>query len=272
MQEEMDQVRSLLESFSENSLVRLQMLKDLENLENNEHHDKSMYVYSIELEGGFYYVGSSSDPMKRFELHMLGEGSSWTKLHRPVQIIRQRKVNGDDGQARIDEDAEVKRLVKKYGIDQVRGGSYSQVKLSAFELKVFQRELWHCDDACIRCGCQTHWVNNCFATYDINGNEILENQPDSRFKRKSHNSSSNIVYIDQSTQRPIFPLNSCGICGRIDHKEKNCMEILDVNKLHINCKNRKTPIKRKSIHDDVLENQMKTPKQTINQSQVIIIE
>ena len=42
-------------------------------------------LYVLELEDECYYVGIAYDIKHRFESHMSGGGSKWTKLHKPLQ-------------------------------------------------------------------------------------------------------------------------------------------------------------------------------------------
>jgi predicted GIY-YIG superfamily endonuclease len=53
---------------------------------------KMEYIYVLELRGGKYYVGKTSDVDHRFQQHKNGTGSVWTRLHPPVKIIERRPV------------------------------------------------------------------------------------------------------------------------------------------------------------------------------------
>jgi type I restriction enzyme R subunit len=45
------------------------------------------YVYVIECADGSLYIGQTSDLLRRWEQHISGKGSDWTKSHKPVRII-----------------------------------------------------------------------------------------------------------------------------------------------------------------------------------------
>ena len=45
------------------------------------------YTYVIECEDRSLYIGQASDLIKRWEQHISGQGSNWTKSHKPVRII-----------------------------------------------------------------------------------------------------------------------------------------------------------------------------------------
>ena len=41
-------------------------------------------VYVLRLEGGRYYIGKSDNVMNRYQQHLGGSGSAWTRKYRPV--------------------------------------------------------------------------------------------------------------------------------------------------------------------------------------------
>jgi len=48
----------------------------------------STNIYILQLEGGNYYVGKSDNPAQRLDQHLKGKGASWTKIHRPVKLVK----------------------------------------------------------------------------------------------------------------------------------------------------------------------------------------
>jgi hypothetical protein len=85
-----------------------------------------VYIYVLKLQKGKYYIGKTSNPQFRLESHFFSNGSEWTKIYRPLQII-ELIPNCDD----YDEDKYTKMYMDKYGIDNVRGGSYTSIKLDS---------------------------------------------------------------------------------------------------------------------------------------------
>ena len=81
------------------------------------------HVYTLLLEGGNYYVGWSSAVENRIAQHFLGDGSKWTMLHSPVQVLA--CVAGD---TRL-EDVVTISLMCRHGWERVRGGRWCQVAL-----------------------------------------------------------------------------------------------------------------------------------------------
>lgn len=81
------------------------------------------YVYVLELKNNNYYVGYSEQLETRFEQHFNGEGSEWTKLHRPIRVIE--VVPAD----KSTEKTKTIEYMKKYGVEHVRGSYWCQVIL-----------------------------------------------------------------------------------------------------------------------------------------------
>ena len=80
-------------------------------------------VYTLELEGGKWYVGSTRDLPTRIAQHYLGRGSLWTREHPPVRIAD--VVEG----GRAVEDAVTVALMARKGWRNVRGGSWCSLEL-----------------------------------------------------------------------------------------------------------------------------------------------
>ena len=117
----------------------------------------SIYIYILELEGGHYYVGRSATPHVRIEAHQTGTGAVWTQLHHVLRVLE--VIPGD----RFDEDKYVLKTMDQHGIDKVRGGSYSNIKLSAAQRKSLESQLAHTNDQCARCGRKGHFIASCYA-------------------------------------------------------------------------------------------------------------
>ena len=114
-------------------------------------------IYILTLQYGKYYVGKSIDPIKHYQEH-LNKVGSWTRLNSPASLIEMRPE-----QSPLDEDTVTKEYMFKYGIDNVRGGSYVTVKLSAAQRRALQTEFWSAKGLCTRCGTAGHFVKDCYA-------------------------------------------------------------------------------------------------------------
>jgi len=78
-----------------------------------------VYIYVLKLQENKYYVGKTNNPSVRIENHLNGNGSSWTKIYKPLKVVDM-IPNCDD----YDEDKYTQIYMDKYGIDNVRGGSF----------------------------------------------------------------------------------------------------------------------------------------------------
>jgi predicted GIY-YIG superfamily endonuclease len=128
-------------------------------------------IYVLRLEGGNYYIGKSDDVMRRYQQHLNGNGSAWTRKYKPVALDKTYKSASP-----FDEDKITKEYMSKYGMDKVRGGSYVEVQLSDFQIDALKMELWNAKDLCSQCGRAGHFVKDCRAKTDASGNKIMYEQ------------------------------------------------------------------------------------------------
>ena len=94
-------------------------------------------IYVLKLEGGKFYIGrTNKKAVERFKEHKAGKGSAWTRKYKPIGIDRI-DLNGD----KFDEDKVTKQYMEKYGIDNVRGGTYCKIILSRETRELILKEL-----------------------------------------------------------------------------------------------------------------------------------
>jgi len=118
----------------------------------------TQYVYTARLQGGMYYAGKSLDPDHRFLEHKYGNdnASEWTKKYKAVELLETKPMTSEHDETNITID-----LMKKYGIDNVRGGPWTTIVLTEGE-KSFIRKLIHSEsDECYGCGQSDHFVKEC---------------------------------------------------------------------------------------------------------------
>ena len=115
-----------------------------------------VYIYALELESGKYYIGKTSNPKFRLNSHFNQYGSSWTKKYKPINI-HQIIPDCDD----FDEDKYTLKYMKKYGINNVRGGSFCQLKLTDENRKTIEKMIKGSSDKCYKCGGHGHYASNC---------------------------------------------------------------------------------------------------------------
>lgn len=87
-----------------------------------------IYIYTLELEDGYYYVGKTTNPHRRFNQHFNKKGSEWTKLHSPIQIVEQESftVSSIKEEERWENHQTIK-MMKAKGWQKVRGGDWCSI-------------------------------------------------------------------------------------------------------------------------------------------------
>ena len=121
-------------------------------------------VYVLALTCGKYYVGKTTNLARRTQEHFAGHGSAWTMKYPPLHIAQE--IPNCDA---FDEDKYVKLYMYRHGLDAVRGGAYSNLRLTAVQRETLQKEIWAATGKCVRCGRDSHFENDCFARADVNG-------------------------------------------------------------------------------------------------------
>ena len=94
-------------------------------------------IYVLKLEENKWYVGKTYKKVKeRFQEHLDGNGSSWTKKYKPITIHYIENTCGPDKGAEYwQENALTLEYMENYGIENVRGGSYTNVVLYPEQLR-----------------------------------------------------------------------------------------------------------------------------------------
>ena len=159
-------------------------------------------IYVLRLEGGRYYIGKSDNIMNRYQQHINGSGSAWTRQYRPVSL---EKII--ENVSPFEEDKITKEYMSIYGIDRVRGGSYVEIELSEFHTDALNMEIWAAKDLCTNCGRPGHFVKNCHAKTDVSGNRIDK-------ETNTHN-----CYMKQPSSKKE---GVCYRCGRAGHYSPDC--------------------------------------------------
>jgi predicted GIY-YIG superfamily endonuclease len=116
-----------------------------------------MFIYVLKLCDEKYYVGRTENVSVRVRSHFDGVGgAAWTKKYRPIDVC-ETFVSHDP----FDEDKTTLEYMKKYGVENVRGGSFCRVSLTNSEKHTIQQMLRGSDDRCFKCGESGHFAKDC---------------------------------------------------------------------------------------------------------------
>ena len=139
-----------------------------------------LIIYALQLEQGKYYVGKthrSEGVNLRFYEHTTGRGSEWTKKYKPISIIEDYDHN-----CTLEEDVLTKKYMMKYGIENVRGGSYTKIDLEQWQIMSLEHEFKSVSDKCFKCGKNGHFANEC--RKDLYPDYILQFQNEEQLEQE----------------------------------------------------------------------------------------
>ncbi len=212
-------------------------------------------IYVLKLETDKYYIGKTNNPTFRLEQHFNSNGSAWTKKYPPIKVI-EIIPNCDD----FDEDKYTLKYMSMYGVNNVRGGSYCQIKLDGNDIEAISKMINGSTDKCYKCSgnhfhsfCNVstkytcfrclrdgHSADDCYAKTDKNGEELIEyvevyccdycgkefeTEKGARFHENVHCTMKN----ERNKQTTKSSKNKCFRCGRENHYADECYASKHIN-------------------------------------------
>ena len=194
-----------------------------------------VYIYILQLEQGKYYIGKTNNPQFRIESHFNFNGSAWTTKYKPIKIIKL-IPNCDD----YDEDKYTRIYMDKYGIQNVRGGSFVQIELDTSTITHLQQMSNGTNDKCFICSKEGHFAKDC------EENECWETESDSSeniwccyYCEKEFTDENKCDYHVkfckyESEEENESDDDCCFRCGREGHFASSCYASRDIEGNYLN--------------------------------------
>jgi predicted GIY-YIG superfamily endonuclease len=189
-----------------------------------------VYIYSLKLQSGKYYVGKTDNPNLRLEDHFVSAGSAWTKKYSPISIHQVIPDMNNHDEQRVTQE-----YIAKYGIDNVRGGPWVKVILSDTEKAFIQKIINGETDKCFQCGSGDHFVKDCHMNQNFKDKDKAKDKSKDKAKDKAKPSScQRCMRFGHSQETCYAKTNSngkkivdelfwqCEFCGKEFDSEKGC--------------------------------------------------
>ena len=115
-----------------------------------------VFIYAVQLEEGKYYIGKTDNPKFHLDTHFNSNDSAWTNLYKPIKVLELLR-NCDNS----DVDKYTRKYMDKYGINNVRGGSFVSIELEQSTIDYLTQMKNGTNDKCFICEKSGHFAKDC---------------------------------------------------------------------------------------------------------------
>jgi len=185
-----------------------------------------VFIYVLRLTNGKYYVGKTTNPEFRLETHFKSGGSAWTTRYKPIQIV-EIIPNCDN----YDEDKYTKKYMDKYGIDNVRGGSFVSMTLDKSTIQLLTQMNNGTNDKCFICQKSGHFAKECKTTNTSKPKIIYTTTQDNGSSDGWETDDSDTA--DESDESDEEDDDCCFRCGRYGHYASSCYASKHIEGYHL---------------------------------------
>jgi hypothetical protein len=162
-------------------------------------YENSIYIYIIRQECGKYFIGKTNSPSIT-----VSEITTLAKEHKQKWLLQYKPVNITEVIHSLDtwdEDKITLKYMDKYGIENVRGGSFNSVILSSEELFTIRVMISGAKGKCPICSALGHTKLNCpilteFRDYEV----VIKGQDDVLLTTADTDKSENNAAITKTEQ------------------------------------------------------------------------
>jgi cellular nucleic acid-binding protein len=196
-------------------------------------------IYVLQLEKGKYYIGKTNNPQFRLENHFQSNGSAWTKKYKPIRIV-ELLPNCDD----YDEDKYTQKYMDKYGVENVRGGSFVSLELDESTIDHLTKKSNGTNNKCFKCGKGGHFANKCPMDYDSDSDSDSDEYEEYEvwccdFCDKEFKDKQKCAYHERQcgSRKQSFSGSNrvrCFRCGRDGHYANACYASTHANGYYLN--------------------------------------
>jgi hypothetical protein len=181
-----------------------------------------VFIYTLKLIQGKYYVGKTNNPSFRLDNHFNSNGSAWTMKYKPIELL-ELIPNCDD----YDEDKYTRKYMDKYGINNVRGGSFVSIELDKTTIQHLTQMSNGTNDKCFICSKVGHFAKNCKEkdACDVWCCEKCNKEFDNEKKCETHEQQCEDEWEDdeETDDEEDAESNGCCFrCGREGHYATSC--------------------------------------------------